>query len=82
MSTTKETEFARWRRLCGYTQAEAADALKVSVSTVEQYERGHLRGARSSRATSPDHATRVLMRLLAEPGLLKSPKKPVEAWPA
>lgn len=51
------TEFSRWRATCGFYQKEAAEALQVSESAVQSYERGTVK---------PTYAVRVLMRMIAD----------------
>ena len=75
------TEFSRWLEATGLSRAEAAEKLGKSPATIADYAVGRLRGARRSQSTGPDLATRVLMRLIAEPGLLKRPKDGVTPWP-
>lgn len=70
---SKETEFRRWRRQLGFTQAEAADALGLSKSQIENLDQGidRTRG----RPAIPSLAVRHLMREIAD-GLR------IEPWPA
>lgn len=66
---SKETAFRRWRTEVGFTQAEAADALGLSKSQVENLDAGvdRTRG----RPSIPSLAVRHLMRAIAEGKQLK-----------
>jgi DNA-binding XRE family transcriptional regulator len=67
-----ETSFAKWRAKVGMTQAEAAKALGVSLTTIKQYEGGkHLS---TGKEMSPPEPVRKLMRAIAN-GIR------LEAWP-
>jgi DNA-binding XRE family transcriptional regulator len=67
-----ETSFAKWRAKVGMTQAEAAKALGVSLTTIKQYEGGkHLS---TGKKMSPPEPVRKLMRAIAN-GIR------LEAWP-
>lgn len=57
-----ETSFRLWRRRMGYTQAEAAAALGVSASQIQNWDAGHDRGR--GRPSIPPYAVRVLMAAL------------------
>lgn len=75
------TEFGRWLEATGLSRAEAAEKLGKGRATIDDWMVGRLRGARRDRKVGPDYATRVLMRLIAEPQLLKKPAAGVEPWP-
>ena len=70
--TTEITEFRRWRDEMGFSQAEAAEALGLSLSHVKNYDAGRDRGA--GGVSVPSLATRTLMSVLAE-GV------EIEPWP-
>lgn len=76
------TEFARWLERTKLSRAQAAEKLGKSRATIEAYAVGRLRGARRSRVVGPDYATRVLMRLIAQPGLLNRPVDEIKPWPS
>lgn len=59
----KQSSFAKWRDQVGMTQAEAAEALGVAVTTVKQYESGRHLG--SGRPMSPPEPVRKVMRAVA-----------------
>lgn len=53
------TSFRRWRDQLGLSQAEAAEKLGLSLSSVQKYDCGQL---------VPAYSTRLAMRLLADGG--------------
>ena len=57
------TEFAKWRLKVGLTQAEAAEALGVALTTIKQYEAGKHLG--TGKAKSPPEPVRKVMRAIA-----------------
>ena len=61
-----KTEFSKWRATVGLYQKEAAEELRVSLSTVQSLEYG---------TTKPDYAMRILMRIVAEKRQVPEP------WP-
>ena len=58
-----KTEFAKWRQQVGLTQAEAASALGVALSTIKQYEGGTHRS--TGQAATPPEPVRKVMRAVA-----------------
>jgi DNA-binding XRE family transcriptional regulator len=67
-----DTNFNRWRLECGFTQQQAAKALDISKSHVENYDKGINRT--SKEKAIPPYAIRVLMTIIAQ-------KLVVSAWP-
>jgi len=68
----EQTSFAAWREKMHMTQAEAAEAIGVGLTTVKQYEVG--RHLSTGKPMSPPEPVRKVMRALAN-GVR------VEAWP-
>lgn len=66
------TEFRRWRTLMQMTQAQAAEALDVSLSQVKNWDAGEDRG--TGNPSYPPLGTRTLMGVLFA-------KIKVEPWP-
>lgn len=59
----EKSSFAQWRKQVGLTQAEAAEALGVALTTVKQYEAGRHLG--TGKALSPPSPVRMLMTAIA-----------------
>ena len=67
-----QTNFRRWRDAMGLTQDEAAQKLGLAERQIRHFDHGVHSG--TGNPSSPDYATRVLMRLLIE-------KKTPNPWP-
>ena len=61
---TEITQYARWRKLMGWTHDKAAQELEISTSQSKNYEQGIDRG--TGNPSRPPKSIRVHMRTLAD----------------
>lgn len=59
----EETSFSRWRKQQGFTQEDAAAALRVSRSQVANWDKGKDRA--TGKPVTPSYAIRCLMTNIA-----------------